>query len=151
MTAKPKEGVEWHVFEERDHSGLSIGPLYNCQGLMDGQVDAAVRIRGDKHSGVNDRQRATARRIAACWNACDGIPTDFIEQKGVNSMGEIHNAKCHIATLERDLAAMTVERDAMRDALEEIVHASELEDGVRESSMRVALNIAGTLLAKAGK
>ncbi|WP_323063509.1 hypothetical protein [Aeromonas jandaei] len=35
----------------------------------------------DKH--FSDEQRENARRIVACVNACSGLPTDELEQKGL--------------------------------------------------------------------
>ncbi|WP_323950290.1 hypothetical protein [Aeromonas veronii] len=34
-------------------------------------------------SGFSDEQRENARRIVACVNACRGLPTDELEQKGL--------------------------------------------------------------------
>lgn len=36
------------------------------------------------HNGkpMLEQQRANLRHVAACWNACDGVPTDDLEQLG---------------------------------------------------------------------
>lgn len=49
----------------------------------------SFQLRGDvhwllsvRHNGeqIMDVQRENMRRLAACWNACDGIPTEALEK-----------------------------------------------------------------------
>ncbi len=58
------------------------------------------------HNGeaVSARQIANFRRLAACWNACEGVPTDVLEAASVSEAG-----------LERFAAPVAVkEREALR-------------------------------------
>lgn len=43
----------------------------------DGKWWLALLANGEMTS---ERQRANFRRLAACWNACDGIPTEKLEK-----------------------------------------------------------------------
>lgn len=53
-----------------------IGPCYSV-GMQDTKV--AIAITGKFGEPDADISEANARRIAACWNACDGIPTAWLE------------------------------------------------------------------------
>lgn len=53
-----------------------IGPCY-AVGIQDAKV--AIAITGKLDEPNADISEANARRIAACWNACDGIPTAWLE------------------------------------------------------------------------
>lgn len=59
---------------------------------------------------------ANARRLVACWNACDGIDTDDLEAHSVNIIHKLH-----------DDAAKRVlsERDELLEALKECIEDSE--------------------------
>ena len=43
--------------------------------------------------------RANARRLVACWNACDGVPTDALEQIDglAKAVLPYHQIKAHLA------------------------------------------------------
>ena len=43
----------------------------------DGRWWLALLANGEM---TTERQRANFRRLAACWNACDGIPTEKLEK-----------------------------------------------------------------------
>ncbi|MFQ1995592.1 hypothetical protein ACK36C_19900, partial [Aeromonas veronii] len=58
----------------------------------------------DKH--FSDEQRENARRIAACVNACRGLPTDELEQKGL------------VAAVGTQLLEADRQRDELLEALE---------------------------------
>lgn len=53
-----------------------IGPCY-AVGMQDTKVAIAITGKFDEPNA--DISEANARRIAACWNACDGIPTAWLE------------------------------------------------------------------------
>ena len=48
---------------------------------------------------------ANARRLAACWNACDGVPTQALENSDV------------LAGLSQRIAHLTIQRDELLAAL----------------------------------
>lgn len=53
-----------------------IGPCY-AVGIQDAKV--AIAITGKFGEPDADISEANARRIAACWNVCEGIPTKALE------------------------------------------------------------------------
>lgn len=53
-------------------------------GSADGTGVCEVWPR-DENGFPDGEGRANARRIVACWNACHGLPTDELEQKGLAS------------------------------------------------------------------
>ena len=38
---------------------------------------------------------ANARRLVACWNACEGIPTDFLQRPDLWEMGMLRQAQAY--------------------------------------------------------
>lgn len=56
------------------------------------------------------RNEGTAHRLAACWNACDGVSTEVLE---LNTQGG------GVLNLERQRDAAKAQRDALLAALEE--------------------------------
>lgn len=71
------------------------------------------------HNGeaVSVRQAANMRRLAAAWNACDGIETATLEEIA-NSGGVtevVHSAARHAQTLAR--MPLALQRDALAAAL----------------------------------
>lgn len=82
---------------------LALGAVFNLQ------------MRGNT---LND-----ARRLAACWNACEGLPTDLLEN--ITMMGDTLHSRFRLREqTERELIA---QRDALLAALTRIralpVHA----------------------------
>ena len=61
----------------------------------------------DNH--FSDEQRENARRIVACVNACRGLPTDELEQKGL------------VAAVGTQLLDVEQQRDVLLAALDEIL------------------------------
>lgn len=96
----------------------------------------AMQLRGrtkEDPSFHNDERNANARRLAACWNACDGIPTeDLIKKEG------------DPAPIFSMLMEAMKERDELLAALKEIA-----DDGFENSRDRRTL-IARAAIAKAG-
>ena len=75
-------------------------------------------------AAMGDRSREVTKRMAACWNACDGIPTDDLEQKptkdtflralhAIRQREELLEALRHIEGAAMDI---TCERRTIRDA-----------------------------------
>ena len=78
-------------------------------------VASATVFHGRQEPGT---AQGNARRIVAALNACDGISTELLEQGGesrIASWGESISARL---TVERQLAAVEKQRDALLAALE---------------------------------
>ena len=58
---------------------------------------------------------ANARRLAACWNACDGLPTALIEKHGVTRSG-----------IAKGVERLVAQRDDLLEVLQAIVDADDL-------------------------
>jgi len=73
---------------------------------------------------VDEPSKEDARRIVACWNACDGVDTEWLEECGgpewTRSFSLPHWAKDH-----EELAA---QRNELLEALEELLN--EADDGI---------------------
>ena len=65
----------------------------------------------DMEAGPEDDPEANARRLAACWNACEGLSTEQLEREGTLNR----------ANVMRDI--LRVELAAQRDELQEAVLA----------------------------
>ncbi len=62
-------------------------------------------------TGAADRVEANARRLVACWNACDGISTERLEDLGRPLLN-------HLIGCDERAARMVKERDELLVALE---------------------------------
>lgn len=91
--------------------------LCNCDPASMGQSG----MRSDEET------RANARRIAACWNACDGISTDALESNGSAVMGWTRTAS--------KLIQVAKERDALLAAIKQIKAVS----GTPEKVWKIAV------------
>lgn len=89
------------------HNSRETSTIY-CEGKE------VARVHMDSEAHEDDEQHCeNARRLAACWNACDGLPTESLEKLG---------------TLDRANVEMNVFRAhllAQRDALLAELHRME--------------------------
>jgi hypothetical protein len=60
-----------------------------------------------------------ACRLAACWNACEGISTDALETEGSAVMGWVRTSS--------KLIAATTQRDELLEALKSAIKTAEFE------------------------
>ena len=79
----------------------------------DGRWWLALLANGEM---TTERQRANFRRLAACWNACDGIPTEKLEK-----------AAGDITPVFQLLTDTTAEAMKLRAALEALVRDADAE------------------------
>lgn len=82
---------------------------YHAVGI-DG-TNVAVAITGLVDADDGAINEANARRIAACWNACEGIPTEELEP---SEYGQ------HIIDTGLEIGKLTAQRDALLEALTRI-------------------------------
>lgn len=93
-----------------------IGPCY-AVGMQDTKVAIAITGKFDKPD--SDISEANARRIAACWNACEGIDTGMLEN--ITTLGDTLACRFRMRDkVERDLQA---QRDELLTALQLILSA----------------------------
>ena len=63
------------TWEPKNHDDpghdASIGKIMRWGGIFVAEISDDV---------PEDQRKATARRLAACYNACEGLPTEFLEQ-----------------------------------------------------------------------
>ncbi len=87
----------------------------------------------------NAEQRSFARRLVACWNACEGIPTDVLEK------APVAEALWQDLTAQRDelLAALVKFSDAMKgcgdwpDTSSSMLRLAEISDTARAAIAKV--------------
>ncbi len=68
---------------------------------------------GNLVATVHRYTEANARRLAACWNACDGLSTDFLEQ---------------IDSIQAALTGQLIETQAVEAQLDDLLEALKLAD-----------------------
>ena len=85
------------------HNSWGTSTIY-CEG----REVALVRMDSEAHE--DDEQHCeNARRLAACWNACEGLPTEILES--IAMMGDTLASRFRLRDqVERDLAE---ERDEL--------------------------------------
>ena len=68
-------------------------------------------------AAMGDRSREVTKRMAACWNACDGIPTDDLEQKPTKDtfLRALHAIRQRDELIEALKLCKTEPRHWMRD------------------------------------
>ena len=86
-------------------------------GSADGTGVCEVWPR-DENGFPDGEGRANARRIVACWNACHGLPTDELEQKGL---------MCAVGT---QLLLLEQHRDTLIEALNGVMGVMNNSQGV---------------------
>lgn len=64
---------------------LSIIGAQGCAIWADEKIIASVDGSRDNHKLA----RANARRLVACWNAFDGVPTEIVEMDDPQRLGDI--------------------------------------------------------------
>lgn len=95
----------------------------HTQGLLHVAGQDKVQIRSDKHqiakawSFAGKTGQENARRLVACWNACEGIGTDFLENIAMTGDTLASRFKARDET-ERKLAA---QRDELLAVLKDWV------------------------------
>ncbi len=117
-----------------------IGPCY-AVGMQDTKVAIAITGKFDKPD--SDISEANARRIAACWNACEGIDTGMLEN--ITTLGDTLASRFRMRDkVERDLQA---QRDELLAAL--IAITTTRCDGMDITPINRAWDMATAAIAKA--
>jgi hypothetical protein len=94
------------------NGGYGLGPvnaIFTAESDISGELIASLAT-----SPPNPNVEADARRLAACWNACDGISTEDLEQYYGHQGGV--DAALHEASL-RDQVNAVAQRDELLAAL----------------------------------
>lgn len=94
------------------------------------------RLNGATLSG-NDVAVANTRRLVACWNACDGLPQDDLDE-----LAEMPNAVMNLARFSDDLVK---ERDELVALLYDLLSVADADP---ELSQYPAAKATRELLAK---
>lgn len=106
------------------HTQGRLRPVSHNTSRLQGEngiwvADAFSSMRGQPNSEAN------ARRLAACWNACEGMPTYQVEAlHGFGGLGLLESKQVQMAFDERDKAremagVFMAERDRLRTELDE--------------------------------
>lgn len=75
---------EFHTKARLRFEDISTGIVNDGLGYLyqdDGSLKPTIAHTGDANLTVEEN-RANARRLVACWNSCQGIPTEMLEQIG---------------------------------------------------------------------
>lgn len=88
------------------------------------------------------KRKANARRIAACWNACEGLPTDVLEN--ITTMGDTLASR--FKARDKTERELTAQRDELLEALLGMAYLYDTDDGCKALPQYVA---ARAVIAKA--
>lgn len=113
------------------------------------------------HNGesVSERQIANFRRLAACWNACNGIDTDDLEADSVSIIQKLHDdaAKRLMAQRDKLLEALRVVQsqcESMAGAdwrkWEELASPEEFERWAKSRAAHMAVQAQATIAKQEG-
>ena len=97
----------------------------NSYALLDADGQWLMTILHNGHQ-VTEQQRENLRRIAACWNACQTIETEVLEQHALGVITAEHSQRLHDMEAALKKAAKinpfgSVENAEARDAAISIV------------------------------
>lgn len=101
----------------------------NSYSLFDKQTNRwkmTLLLNGEQ---VSASQAAYLERMAACWNACEGIDTDDLEAGSVSIIEKLHD---DAAKLVRS------ERDDLLEAMKRIAQLSYDSEAIRVASAAIA-------------
>lgn len=104
-TPEPWEYSCGAIFQER--GSVSIARTHGAELFQGAMTD---------RDAISERIKEDARRIVACVNACRGLPTDELEQKGL-----IAAVGSDLLELDGQLAEIKQQRDELLAALEDII------------------------------
>lgn len=115
----------------------------DCSG-WDLTINAHLLPLSDASSATEDEAEANARRLVACWNACDGIATDALETEGNAALGWSRTASKLIRAATRS--------DELLEALQSIAECCNEDHAARDYASRQTeiRGIARAALAKVG-
>lgn len=94
---------------------MAIGGYDHDRLKIDGELISIVT-----GSAQDETNKANARRLAACWNACEGVSTDDIEAVSRNTGPLLANKLAEVDTLR----IMAIQRDELLAALEALQDAA---------------------------
>lgn len=61
---------------------FSISPTGDCDLSFLIRTQTDLSLIGEVY-GCDDMAESNARRLVACWNACEGLPTDLLEDESI--------------------------------------------------------------------
>lgn len=88
--------------------------------LFDTYADSAIRDDKEKLVAVVLAEKAnSARRLVACWNACEGIDTEDLEAGSVSIIAKLHDDAANRLLAQRDelLAALKAITEILDDEI----------------------------------
>lgn len=91
------------------HNSWEVSTLH-CEGGEVAQVRIDSTVDEDTQQYLESVKEDNARRLAACWNACDGLPTESLEK-----LGTLDRASVEMNVFRAHLLA---QRDELLKALE---------------------------------
>lgn len=120
MTTQHTQG-RLHIVESDEHWGRINGNITSDNGEMLGSI----------WCGTSSQNREDARRLVACWNACNGLSTEHMEN--IDMLGETLAGRFEaFRESERELI---VQRDELLAALKLLWHWTKVEHEHFEQSM----------------
>lgn len=88
------------------HNSWEVSTLH-CEGGEVAQVRIDSTVDEDTQQYLESVKEDNARRLAACWNACDGLPTESLEKLGTldRASVEMNVFRAHLLAQRDELLA----------------------------------------------
>jgi len=96
---------------------------------VDGKWLMSIQHNGEQ---MPETQRENVRRLAACWNACEGIPTETLEEHALGVIGAEHSQQTYHTKHERD-SLMTAAKAWLDDEVDDGSFADTLRQIIARS------------------
>ena len=91
-------------------------PMHFVLVTTEGDLIAELLTGGNRWPSAEQTQR-NARRLAACWNTCAGIPTEMLESADTDQQPALYAMQAkHIGELEQKIIALKGGEVANADA-----------------------------------
>ena len=122
------------------HGAIRGGPMVR---YINGSAQAQVAMTTGADWMVQGEYLANARRLVACWNACEGITTERLEDLGRPLMQHLIGCDERAARQVKEAAALTAQRDELlarlKEADEDFANEGFDPDGAYRKHIREAI------------
>ena len=112
------------TYTEAWHEPNQFSILASYKWLM------AIQYNGEQ---MPEAQRENVRRLVACWNACESIPTETLEEHALGVIGAEHSQQTYRTKHERD-SLMTAAKAWLDDAVDDGSFADTLRQIIARST-----------------
>lgn len=115
----------------------NVSGNHHCIGIEG--TNTATALTGLVGDDVDALSAADARRLAACWNACEGLDTGALERIGDNFIKPMADLTAQRDQARADSRAIEANYEAARGLLSQFIH--ECNDGAMSPEQQSSMDL----------